>query len=130
MSRYSSPEIVAFTIDWNDEGVEDFTDYSQVLDGDFSEHRYSYRTFADVNGDGLPDYVGFAANGVYVAFADGAGSYSSPSLLSREFAVPREEESEHRGGRRERSSIGLRIAGYSEHEGLSSKRPEPDPNRE
>ncbi|HFQ4949932.1 TPA: FG-GAP-like repeat-containing protein [Vibrio vulnificus] len=134
LSRYSSPEIVAFTIDWNDEGVEDFTDYSQVFDGDFSEHRYSYRTFADVDGDGLPDYVGFAANGVYVAFADGAGSYSSPSLLSREFAevnlVPREEESEHRGGRRERSSIGLRIAGYSEHEGLSSKRPEPDPNRE
>lgn len=41
----------------------------------WNNENYYYRRFADLNGDGRLDIVGFASNGVYVLFSkDGAGS--------------------------------------------------------
>lgn len=44
------------------------------------------RMLADVNGDGIPDVVGFSPNGVYVALGTGSG-FSTPTLWNSEFTV-------------------------------------------
>jgi len=43
------------------------------------------RTTADVNGDGLQDIVGFADDGVYVAFATGGGGFGSAHRVLTSF---------------------------------------------
>jgi hypothetical protein len=44
------------------------------------------RELADVNGDGMPDIVGFGEDGVYVALATGGGSFGPSSLKLANFA--------------------------------------------
>lgn len=134
LSRYSSPEIDAFTIDWNTDGEEDFTDYSVALRGDFSEHQYSYRTFADVDGNGLPDFVGFADNGVFVAFSDSPGSYNPPKLLSFDFSevnlVPREYVPEGGQGKENRGRKSMLRSARHGDRGGEGKAQIPDPSKE
>jgi Ca2+-binding RTX toxin-like protein len=45
--------------------------------GGWSQNAFP-RHVADVNGDGMADIVGFGGSGVYVAFATGNGTFSSP----------------------------------------------------
>ncbi|MFK8162550.1 MAG: FG-GAP repeat domain-containing protein [Lewinella sp.] len=41
------------------------------------------RMLGDTNGDGTADIIGFAQEGVYVALADGAGSFYPKKLVIR-----------------------------------------------
>lgn len=45
------------------------------------------RFLADVNGDGLPDIVGFSGNGVIVSFATGGGHFSATSFELAQFGA-------------------------------------------
>ena len=41
--------------------------------------------FADVNGDGMDDAVGFGIDGIYVALSSGSGFEASPTLWTTAF---------------------------------------------
>ena len=43
------------------------------------------RQFADINGDGKADLIGFAYDGVYTALSKGDGTFSNPQFALREF---------------------------------------------
>ncbi|MFP3436006.1 hypothetical protein SB781_40275, partial [Paraburkholderia sp. SIMBA_061] len=44
------------------------------------------RMVLDINGDGLPDIVGFAANGTYVSYSTGS-AFSASTLALSQFGV-------------------------------------------
>ncbi|EMN6208991.1 VCBS repeat-containing protein [Vibrio vulnificus] len=83
VARNGRSEIDAFRIDWSSAGTNKFIDYKRVLSGDFSSEKYAVREFADIDGNGIPDFVGFAKDGVYVAFGEVGGTYSVPQKLVR-----------------------------------------------
>ncbi|EJO9866296.1 TPA: RHS repeat-associated core domain-containing protein [Vibrio vulnificus] len=83
VARNGRSEIDAFRIDWSSAGTNKFIDYKRVLSGDFSSEKYAVREFADIDGNGIPDFVGFAKDGVYVAFGEVGGTYSAPQKLVR-----------------------------------------------
>lgn len=56
--------------------------YKQGWTSDFFYHR----ELADVNGDGLPDIVGFGQAGVYVSRGNGDGAFGGTSFAGRMFA--------------------------------------------
>jgi hypothetical protein len=57
-----------------------------TLEGWSSQSVYE-RTLADVNGDGLPDLVGFGGQGVYVALNEGDGVFGAPKLAINNFGT-------------------------------------------
>jgi RHS repeat-associated protein len=83
----------ATNVQWGSTGSDSFAATSTWLNGQYgSGQGWSYnslqpRQLVDVNGDGLPDIVGFADAGVYVALSNGT-SFASPSYwLSGEFGT-------------------------------------------
>jgi hypothetical protein len=47
----------------------------------YADNKTAPRFVVDVNGDGLPDIVGFHANGVYVSLNNGNGTFAAPQLV-------------------------------------------------
>ncbi|WP_342617559.1 FG-GAP-like repeat-containing protein [Rhodoferax sp. GW822-FHT02A01] len=61
---------------------------SQYGTGTWTDNNLYPRMLVDVNGDGLPDIVGFGPQGVYVAINAGNNTFNTPSYaLSNQFSV-------------------------------------------
>ncbi|NBW51746.1 MAG: hypothetical protein EBR49_16985, partial [Betaproteobacteria bacterium] len=87
--------LLATSVQWGAKGTDAFAANSTWLSGQFgtaqgwSNSAVYPRQMVDVNGDGLPDIVGFAGGGVYVALNSGTSTgFAAPSYwLSTEFGV-------------------------------------------
>lgn len=77
--RNSSPEITAFRVEWEGGGEHAFDDYK--LSQKFNTSEYKNQQFADVDGDGFPDFIGFKNDGLHVSFGDRLGNYSAPKKV-------------------------------------------------
>ncbi len=69
---------------WGSAGSDGFSAINPWLNaqygsGTWTDNNVYPRTLVDVNGDGLPDIVGFGPQGVYVALNTGSG-FSTPSI--------------------------------------------------
>jgi RHS repeat-associated protein len=85
----------ATSIQWGAKGADAFATYSTWLNGQYgtaqgwASSAVYPRQMVDMNGDGLPDIVGFAGGGVYVALNAGTSTgFAAPRYwLSTEFGV-------------------------------------------
>jgi hypothetical protein len=71
---------------WNGAGFNPVTAWTTGLSGSgWEDGSRNPRRIADINGDGFPDVIGFANDGVYVALSNGRDGFQAPTRWSTEF---------------------------------------------
>jgi hypothetical protein len=71
---------------WNGKSFNTAAAWTTSLSGSaWSDYARNPRRIADLNGDGFPDIVGFANDGVYVALSNGRDAFASPVKWTDQF---------------------------------------------
>jgi hypothetical protein len=71
---------------WNGAGFNPVVKWTHALPtADWNDSSRNPRRLADINGDGFPDLIAFANDGVYVALSNGRDGFSAPTRWSNMF---------------------------------------------